>query len=213
MSDDLTTKPKLLPCPFCGGQPEVIREGTRRYSTIIACSNCGCRLESGNEGDQYGDAWNSRHPPEARECKDCDKLMTERDFAEATCDKLVHSIECLHGEEFGEHSSGNFPWENAIEFLETAIDRKVSHEPSGWQPIETAPRDGSRILLCANLQVKDRIGAGRYSVEPYISDGRGIIGAAEGFQGDGDQCIPSNQDVFTHWMPLPSAPVTKGETP
>lgn len=55
----------LLPCPFCSGQAEIVRAGTRRQSTIIACSDCGCRLESPDEGDQYGDSWNHRaaHEP------------------------------------------------------------------------------------------------------------------------------------------------------
>jgi Lar family restriction alleviation protein len=55
----------LLPCPFCGGQAEIVRVGTRSQSTIIDCSDCGCRLESADEGDQYGDAWNRRatHEP------------------------------------------------------------------------------------------------------------------------------------------------------
>lgn len=57
----------LLPCPFCSGQAEIVRAGTRRQSTIIACSDCGCRLESPDEGDQYGDSWNHRaaHEPRA----------------------------------------------------------------------------------------------------------------------------------------------------
>jgi hypothetical protein len=55
----------LLGCPFCGGKPEIERHGTARQSMIIACTNCGCRMES---GDVLGLtpveawAWNYRHP-------------------------------------------------------------------------------------------------------------------------------------------------------
>lgn len=48
----------LLPCPFCGGEPEVIRAGDRRQSCIVGCTTCGCRLESNEPG--AGWAWNRR---------------------------------------------------------------------------------------------------------------------------------------------------------
>ncbi len=58
----------LKPCPFCGGEAEVEREGTSRQSCIIDCADCGCRLESNEIG--AGDAWNRRSPiPEPREGK------------------------------------------------------------------------------------------------------------------------------------------------
>jgi Lar family restriction alleviation protein len=69
---------QLLPCPFCAGQAEIVRHGSRRQSTIIACCDCGCRLESADEGDQYGASWNRRaaHEPSASEpeqfpCPNC----------------------------------------------------------------------------------------------------------------------------------------------
>lgn len=63
---------KLLPCPFCGGDPDMIREGTRRQSCIIECTDCGARLETGEEGTHCGYRWNTRidvrvtHQTEAR---------------------------------------------------------------------------------------------------------------------------------------------------
>ena len=38
----------LLPCPFCGEEAEIERPGTARQSMIVACTNCGCRVESGD---------------------------------------------------------------------------------------------------------------------------------------------------------------------
>lgn len=49
---------KPLTCPFCGGKPALVREGTRRFSCIVHCEDCGCRLES-NEIGIY-QAWNRR---------------------------------------------------------------------------------------------------------------------------------------------------------
>lgn len=55
----------LLPCPFCGGEAEIERHGNRRQSTIYACTECSCRLETGEEWN-IGTDWNRRatHPAE-----------------------------------------------------------------------------------------------------------------------------------------------------
>lgn len=53
----------LLSCPFCGGEAEIKRKGSARASMVIACTDCGCLMES---GDVYGLtapkfwAWNIR---------------------------------------------------------------------------------------------------------------------------------------------------------
>lgn len=53
----------LKPCPFCGGEAEIERPGTRSASMIIVCQDCGCRVESSDEIDcprpEYW-KWNSR---------------------------------------------------------------------------------------------------------------------------------------------------------
>jgi len=51
---------KLAPCPFCGGEPYLKRRGAPHQSCIVVCSNCGCRHESGDEGEESGTSWNRR---------------------------------------------------------------------------------------------------------------------------------------------------------
>lgn len=51
----------LLPCPFCGGKAAIERPGTARQSCIVACEDCGCRLETG-EVWNMGERWNTRTP-------------------------------------------------------------------------------------------------------------------------------------------------------
>lgn len=53
----------LKPCPFCGFDAEFERLGDRRQSCIVACQNCGCRHESGDEGNFCGQSWNLRFTP------------------------------------------------------------------------------------------------------------------------------------------------------
>lgn len=52
----------LKPCPFCGGEADMVQPGTYKYSCIVECQNCGCRLESSDEGEHSGRAWNTRTP-------------------------------------------------------------------------------------------------------------------------------------------------------
>lgn len=54
----------LLPCPFCGGSASIERLGTPRQSTIYACDECGCSLETGEEWG-HGARWNARAAPPA----------------------------------------------------------------------------------------------------------------------------------------------------
>jgi hypothetical protein len=70
----------------------------------------------------------------------------------------------------------------------------VSVKMSEWQPIETAPKDGTRILAWFSgeepepIVVKWRVGFDRF---PWVeSDESGAYGA----------------HVVTHWMPLPESP-------
>ena len=73
---------------------------------------------------------------------------------------------------------------NAIEKLEAAL---AQHKNNGWQPIETAPKDGTYILL-AESKTKE-VFEGSYFGGFWFNSG-------------GD-CV-----YATHWMPLPAPPET-----
>lgn len=51
----------LKECPFCGGSAEFERLGNRGQSCIVVCENCGCRLETNEEGEHCDSQWNNRH--------------------------------------------------------------------------------------------------------------------------------------------------------
>ena len=58
---------ELKPCPFCGGEATLeydgARKGTHSQSCIVLCLECGCTLESNEEGDSCGRQWNTRYKP------------------------------------------------------------------------------------------------------------------------------------------------------
>ncbi len=64
-----------------------------------------------------------------------------------------------------------------------------------WQPIETAPRDGTRILLFQ----PEEISRGRVLHRAVL--GHWVACAHSGWVSDGLQHAEP-----THWMPLPEAP-------
>ncbi len=61
-----------------------------------------------------------------------------------------------------------------------------------WQPIETAPRDGTRILVCRSGSLPF------HDVVEWCDWKPGWL--------NGD--MAGDADAYTHWMPLPAAPKT-----
>lgn len=51
---------ELLPCPFCGGDASLEDIGSANQACLIACTRCGCWVQSSEIG--YGEAWNRRVP-------------------------------------------------------------------------------------------------------------------------------------------------------
>lgn len=67
-----------------------------------------------------------------------------------------------------------------------------------WQPIETAPKDGSEILVCN--------GIGRRAVTHWM-EGRGFYAGQGG--GYPASWTTIGDLALTHWMPLPPPPEVK----
>jgi hypothetical protein len=64
------------------------------------------------------------------DCKDCLKIMAERDAAIEWADRLADGIAKVLGETVGEHTSENFPWDNAMSILESAAITHARIQPS-----------------------------------------------------------------------------------
>ena len=67
----------LKPCPFCGGEAEIQRLGSRKCSTIYACQWCGATLET-SEAFDHGKRWNQR-----TQCEGCNYEADNRALKKA----------------------------------------------------------------------------------------------------------------------------------
>jgi hypothetical protein len=61
-----------------------------------------------------------------------------------------------------------------------------------WQPIETAPKDGTRVILCAVDGNYPRVAEGYYQ--------------RDGWHWSTDENWRDSEMAPTHWMPLPVPP-------
>lgn len=75
-------------------------------------------------------------------------------------------------------------------------------EPQGWQPIETAPKDRALLLWLP----MGRTVMGHWDTQGHHSKPRPYWDTAENVFG----VLWARENQPTHWMPLPSAPSTKG---
>lgn len=89
-----------------------------------------------------------------------------------------------------------------------AADRASRAAAGGWQPIETAPKDGTVVLLGRHMDGFGFIrGYGRYESRPgVLASGTGAF--VSGWISSGFDRVMSNLGLAhpTHWMPLPAAP-------
>jgi hypothetical protein len=79
----------------------------------------------------------------------------------------------------------------------------------GWAAIETAPKDGTQILLYLNV-LKIPVRVGHYSNRETYSHGK-LESQSEGWTIYGDYFVTIEQNQPTHWMPLPLPPNVKAE--
>jgi hypothetical protein len=84
-----------------------------------------------------------------------------------------------------------------------------------WQPIETAPKDGTSILVHNNVApgckdgVADECWAGNTDVAAWWADERGGEGAWICYMSK--VLDPELHFTPTHWMPMPSPPRRSGD--
>ena len=80
-----------------------------------------------------------------------------------------------------------------------ALLRELAAVPAGWQPIETAPKNGRAMFVVQALDVCNSFTGNR----PYTTDPYCVWPDDEGDFARWPHPFPP-----THWMPLPAAPHT-----
>jgi len=70
--------------------------------------------------------------------------------------------------------------------------------PADWRPIESAPKDGTRILGYGVIGLESGNGIGTVKWESWASNW--VCDPNEASEYGPERC------VLTHWMPLPDAP-------
>lgn len=90
----------------------------------------------------------------------------------------------------------------------THPDHRALIEKDGWQPIETAPKDGTWFLIIRDSDGEESVEVGRYDPyyrDEYIEVEGGLYRKEKqvGYEWSGF----NNFHRATHWMPLPKPPV------
>lgn len=87
--------------------------------------------------------------------------------------------------------------EAGVEFK--VLGRYPARESVGWQPIETAPKDGTRFIAYGTF--------GDWN-DPHRNEMKNICHYRDGALRDGIPWRTQEGDAFkyTHWMPLPKSP-------
>lgn len=86
-----------------------------------------------------------------------------------------------------------------------------------WQPIETAPKDGTQILACQ--QFSEHLTAQGYvpdfSIVKWDDREKDFVAMADGYmsiKSQGDTWTIYHEPYVTHWQPLPTPPATHKDT-
>lgn len=99
---------------------------------------------------------------------------------------------------------GGTIWAEDVALILDGLDALKAHiaeleAERGWQPIETAPKDGARVLLAKFGWAEDMEGNNEYRLFFSVS---GSWWTERDYWTDGlEKLIPP-----THWMPLPAPP-------
>ena len=103
------------------------------------------------------------------------------------------------------HATMGAGWKACADELEAAL-AGAGRQQAEWQPIDTAPKDGTRVLVVVTGDVfiahwSDEAAFERCETKP----------GWQIFASDGDCWYAWAVDDATHWMPLPSGPLPAGD--
>ena len=216
--------PELLPCPFCGSSdsPMIMRmHGTASYQVL--CDNCGASTGHSDRGDHI-EEWNRRNyaiasnPAETARAetglRDCGTPTTEQSSGVELPEPGLYSFDeqasIVAGDErkFTRTTYTKFKpdephtrWytEQQVRTLLAGVKESLTAAPAvpqGWMPIESAPKDGTLIVVMGNNHGDSELGQ-HHCIAIWH---RGC------WMESSDWNATSELEHLTHWMPLPQPP-------
>lgn len=147
-------------------------------------------------------------------------IYTERDVLQFL-GWISGDIKELNGVEVGRLLES---WQKFMGTRTAILSHCAPHEPQGWQPIETAPHMRKIMVSYLNALGKRRVVLACYynakALEMHDDyqdvgewdEASGTLFSPEGWyeEHESDEPLMPLSEDPTHWMPLPSAPLTKG---
>ena len=220
------TPTPMLPCPFCKSDANHI-EQTSPIHFSVCCNSCGGQIHRITEAEAIT-AWNTRPEPLV-DCVECGAALGLSNIrcvkCEATRPQSQGSDEALTPTASGDGSERPKPVMTAKRLDEIQVwfanysgpserqlvselvslatkleaERDAAREALAWQPIETAPRDGTSVLLrVLNCLLPLHFEAYFYEGEWWTIKHSVTT-----------ENLPPELYDITHWQPLPPSPAQK----
>lgn len=176
---------ELKPCPFCGSSDVHLRQNPTAKMSWVSCVGCGMEApsETGVVDDDAVAYWNRRAKA---------ALSTNMEAALAGYRWTFDGGATWH---YGADRTNPIRSELADE-IQPLFAIPAAPAVAGWHPIETAPKDGTIILLVGGTYHGNPF-PGYWELRPF-SPGRPWVSVVN------DRRL--YEHVPTHWMPLPAAP-------
>lgn len=133
--------------------------------------------------------------------------MTDDEVKAVQCE-IASAMFCVEPDDVetfvkdSDYPSVHARWKEAEKFARAAISKLDEIRGDGWRPIESAPKDGTRVMLLDGgayiARWSDECQHGQFDTRP----GWQIFECEDGF-------YSVAADGPTHWQPLPMAPQEK----
>lgn len=186
MTKDISQAQELLPCPFCG---DAMFSDGETFGHTDSDLPCIIAKQAWAATDRAIAAWNTRVPVTGS----AQELVEMVDTLE---------MQLLTAQQFGEAAT------TRIAELEAQVAALQALPERGWQPIETAPKDG-RSIIAARFKHQDFcwVSHTRWITALEIADLEG--GEPDYYEAGWVDGNRDDEPIYpTHWMPLPPPPVT-----
>jgi hypothetical protein len=163
---------------------------------------------------------------------ECDRLTTavdnggneyRREAMASSCANSIRAIYAKHYRNMNEPSGNSGQLANVNELLGNSEELPVASAPPAgfsveWQPIDTAPKDGTVIdLFVTSTSTFDgkkyyyRIADAKWGVPEGHSWSSGECWLKWDLYCDEMWLVPLDNEVPTHWMPIPASPTAASQ--